>query len=489
VAARQAQRRIFVTLQPALETLANGVVSAFTRLVEEDNPASAFPELLSTEELVRAFSAEVARRMLQALVDTRLSQAKASRSRCACQKPLELLQETEWKHGSHFGEINVKDVYTYCRICRVSARPLHAWIGTGVERWSLLVQEDVVDLASDESCQKAVSKLTRMHPGIHVGRTTALRMLHEHGSRAREFVADKLAGALATAAKEGRRSGVAELEVEYDGGMVPVATLEAIPLEEGKAPELTAVRGLPKRHKRCRWEEVKLGLVQTPGEVEGRLYTARPTGELDEAFQDLLGLACLKGWTEQTSVRGIADGARHIRPRLADVFHASPFRFILDRPHAKEHLAAAGTELESLLGQSSAEWAAEALDKLEAGSAMAVVEQLRAAGQSSGNDTLRLEADYFERNQDAVAYQEYRLRGWSTASSEVESGHRSVVQIRLKLPGTWWHPDNVPNILALRMLKANGWWSEYWAAQRRTWRLRADQLKAANTANPTAHAA
>ena len=61
-----------------------------------------------------------------------------------------------------------------------------------------------------------------------------------------------------------------------------------------------------------------------------------------------------------------------------------------------------------------------------------------------------------ERNHDAVAYSEYRERGWSTASSEVESGHRSVVQVRLKLPGTWWHPDNVPYILALRMVKANG---------------------------------
>src|SRR5690606_5319361 len=47
----------------------------------------------------------------------------------------------------------------------------------------------------------------------------------------------------------------------------------------------------------------------------------------------------------------------------------------------------------------------------------------------------RREANYFERNADAVAYAAYREQGWSTASSEVESAHRHVVQRRLKVPG------------------------------------------------------
>jgi hypothetical protein len=306
-------------------------------------------------------------------------------------------------------------------------------------------------------------------------------MLHHHGACAREFVAEKLATALTTAAKEGRHTGVAELEVEYDGGMIPVATLEAIPTPAGQEPELTPVRKLPKRRKNCRWEEAKLGLVQVPGEVEGRLYSVRPTTELDQAFQDLFALACLKGWSEQTQVRGIADGARHIRPRMEEAFNASSFRFILDRPHAKEHLHKAGEELEKVGGPPKDAWATAALDRLEAGAAIEVVRELRQAAESTTkravHDVLRLEADYFERNQDAVAYQLYREHGWSTASSEVESGHRSVVQVRLKLPGTWWHPDNVPNILALRMLKANGWWNEYWAHQHRRWKERADKLR------------
>jgi hypothetical protein len=260
-----------------------------------------------------------------------------------------------------------------------------------------------------------------------------------------------------------------------------VATLEPIPTPDGQEPELTPVRQVPKRHKKCRWEEAKLGLVQVPGEVEGRLYSVRPTKELDEAFQDLLALACLKGWSEETAVRGLADGARHIRPRMEDAFHACTFRFILDRPHAKEHLCKAGEELEKLGGTPKNEWADAALDRLESGETLKVVDELRLAMpravSADGHEVLRLEADYFERNRDAVAYALYREQGWGTASSEVESGHRSIVQVRIKLPGTWWHPDKVKNILALRMVKANGWWDEYWADQRHHWGERAHELR------------
>ena len=459
-------------------TLLAMTVSAFRQQVEQDGQATAYPTLLDTEDAVTTFTQRLGQQLLQTYVDVRLDQAKAQRRHCpGCEAAMEWHARSVWRHGTHFGEVRVQDVYAYCRACGQSARPLHGWLGTGPTRWSLGLEETLVDLASDVSCQQAVTKLAQFFPGVEVGRTSALRLLHQHGAAAREFIEGKLAAALAEAGREGRRAGVLELEVEYDGGMIPVGTLEPIPVPAGATPELTPVRGLPKQHKVCRWEEVKLGLVQVPHEVEGRLYTVRSTGELETVFPDLLALAQLKHWTEETQVRGIADGARYIRPRLEDVFHACPFRFILDRPHAKEHLHAAGEALAQHGGAPAREWATTALDLLEVGSAAAVVAELRAATGRSGSDVLRLEANYFERNQDAVAYAEYRAHGWSTASSEVESGHRSVVQVRLKLPGTWWHPDNVPNILALRMLKANRWWAEYWSHRRQLWRSHAETLR------------
>jgi hypothetical protein len=158
----------------------------------------------------------------------------------------------------------------------------------------------------------------------------------------------------------------------------------------------------------------------------------------------------LKDWTEHTEVRGVADGERRIFEHIA-----------------RHRVQAHGSET----------WLAEGLrhhtadecpfcGQRLAGEVQKVIDELRTAFERTQDERVRREFDYFDRNKDAVAYGAYREKGWSTAGSEVESSHRHVVQVRLKIPGAWWHSDNVPNIPALRMLKANRWWDEYATATR-----------------------
>jgi len=467
-------------LPPEFESIANELTTRFLEWAIEDEGGEELPDLLTAEEQVASFVRQLGVSMLQAFVDVRREQAKAARAACSCGGRREVHRAPRWVRKTLLGPVVVTDIYTLCRECGSSDRPLHEWLGTDHETWSLAVQEAAVDLAADESCEKAVGKLERHHPGVEMGRTTALRLLHEHGGRAREFINRKLTAAVSAAMDDSTLSArgcLMELEVEYDAGMIPVATLEPIEPKEGEEVERTPVRGLPKRQKKCGWEEVKAGLVQVPGEAT-RLFALRPTDELDAVFEDLLRLACLKGWSETTQVRGLADGARYIRTRMEEAFHASPFVFILDRPHCKQHLSEAGKALEPITGTPVHEWAAAALSALETGRADEVVAELRRGYEQTHNDVLRVEANYFEHNSDAVLYAEFRAKGWSTASSEIESGHRNVVQIRLKIPGAWWHPDRVDHILALRILKANGWWDEYWASQREQWSNRAADFAA-----------
>jgi hypothetical protein len=468
---------------PELQSIADELTKRYEAFLKEDGRRGEgleVPNLLTAEEQVMSFVYGLGQRMLQTFMNVRLAQAKAERQPCTCGRVPTVHRTTTWTRETPFGPMVVRDPYVYCKTCHDSDRPLHTFLGTDRETWSLVVQEEAVDLASDESCGKAVAKLERHHPGVEMDRTTALRMLHEHGTKARAFINDKLEEARREAELPPalRPEGTDELEVQFDGGMIPVATLEPIEVPDGEEPELTPVRGLPKRRRACRWEEAKVGLVQKPGEVD-RLYSVQPTSGLEQSFDDLFALACIKGWDELTEVRGLADGARHIRPHMEMVFDIGNFRFILDRPHCKEHLSSAGEALETMTGVPAQQWAEAALKKLEAGKSAAITAELNRAWEASGtdqesrNDTLRLEAGYFERNHDAVAYAYYRSQGWSTASSEVESGHRHIVQVRVKISGAWWHPDHVDDILALRMLKANGWWDEYWDTQRAAWRTRA----------------
>jgi len=233
-----------------------------------DADRSEFPDLLSFEE----WAGELTRQLGQAMIGRFLAmRARQTRQTLCphCGQAMQRHKRSAWNRQTLWGEVWVEeDVYFCCRDCHTSARPLRSSLGTERETWSLLVQEAAVDFTTDESCQKAVEKLARHHPGVEMNRTTALRFLHQHGTLARDFVSHKLRQALVKAAGESRRHrGAVELEVEYDGGMVPVATLHPILVRPGEAAETTPVRGLPKRKKECGWEEVKVGLVQVPGEV------------------------------------------------------------------------------------------------------------------------------------------------------------------------------------------------------------------------------
>jgi hypothetical protein len=468
---------------PVFQSARSSILEQFKFFLQSDLEAVQLQNLLAAEEAVAAFSRELAHALLTDFVATRSTQARQAPPTCECGRAMAVHRVTSWSHETLFGTVRVPDPYFYCRECRASARPLHRLLGTEREAHSMGLQEATVDLVVDESAGKAVDKLERHHPGVHLDRTTALRLLHSHGRTAREFLDMHLAEARERALlpPAEQPEGVPELEVEFDGGMIPVGTFEPKPVPEGGQRELSAVRKLPKKRRKNYWEEAKLGLVQVQGKVD-RLYSVRPTSGLEASFHDLFSLACLSGWTPSTEVRGIADGARHIRPRMAESFTGGKFMFILDRPHAREHLSKAGAALQSLNGRPAQDWADAALDKLEQGHAEDVVKELHDAWVSSGddqasrNDVLRVEANYFDRNSDAVAYAKYRQNGWSTASSEVESAHRHVVQQRLKISGAWWRPDQVDHILALRMLRANGLWEAYWAYRRAHWRQDAERL-------------
>jgi hypothetical protein len=47
-------------------------------------------------------------------------------------------------------------------------------------------------------------------------------------------------------------------------------------------------------------------------------------------------------------------------------------------------------------------------------------------------------------------------------SGEVESGHKHVLQKRLKIAGAWWREPNAEIMLQLRTVRANGDWEKYW---------------------------
>ena len=70
--------------------------------------------------------------------------------------------------------------------------------------------------------------------------------------------------------------------------------------------------------------------------------------------------------------------------------------------------------------------------------------------------------NYLSKRLHQLDYKGALEAGLPIGSGEIESGHRSVIQARLKIPGAWWDIDNAENMLALRTIRANGLWNQYW---------------------------
>ena len=102
------------------------------------------------------------------------------------------------------------------------------------------------------------------------------------------------------------------------------------------------------------------------------------------------------------------------------------------------------------------------MDSLWDNQVNAVLERLNSLYDKTENERLRRLINHLKRFEDAVDYGRFKDQGWPVGSGEVESAHRYVPQARLKIPGACWHPSSVNPMLALRVVRANQWWDDFW---------------------------
>ena len=69
---------------------------------------------------------------------------------------------------------------------------------------------------------------------------------------------------------------------------------------------------------------------------------------------------------------------------------------------------------------------------------------------------------YIENRPGQFDYQGALIDKLPIGSGEIESGNRSVIQKRLKIPGAWWKINTAEHMLALRCTRINGDWMKYW---------------------------
>ena len=100
---------------------------------------------------------------------------------------------------------------------------------------------------------------------------------------------------------------------------------------------------------------------------------------------------------------------------------------------------------------------------------IALLESNRESPQISDEKApIRTAHRYFSNRSEQLNYPEAESKGLPIGSGLIEGAHRHVLQKRLKLSGAWWERENLKHMIALRILRANKRWDDYW-----------DELKAA----------
>lgn len=177
-----------------------------------------------------------------------------------------------------------------------------------------------------------------------------------------------------------------------------------------------------------------------------------------EVVGQLVSAAYDQGMSKQTQVYAVADGGNGLREALQARF--LNLTFILDRPHLKQHLYS-GAEAMGLTDVERHKWVSDKLHIIDAGDVRHIIKILKEY-HGQGKERITNLSEHLKRFQDAVNYDEFRAKGLPIGSGEVESAHRYIPQKRLKIPGATWHPDTVNPMLALRIIRANGWWDNFW---------------------------
>ena len=346
-----------------------------------------------------------------------------------------------------FGTMELSSPYLWRK--GESSKPLVEDLGITHHGRSETVNRALTDFGIEDSFAKA-SKRFEEHYRFKVSPTTADRVTKASALEAVSFLEQKLG--------EGKRHSE-QISKGIDLNEPMLIELDGCEIRTGVfAPaEYHAEIDQPNRTKILRWREVRVGLAR-PVTSESKLYVAQME-KYPEVVSQLFSIAEMLGMREGTEVVAVADGGQGLREELENQF--PNMQFILDKPHLRKHLYETAVAL-GFNQEQQHQWVHANLDQISQGHVQDVLGDLVALNTTEPNDRLRQFIGYLTRFEDAVHYDRFKELGYPIGSGEVESAHRSIPQDRLKLPGACWHPDSINPLLALRVIRANDWWEDYW---------------------------
>jgi hypothetical protein len=311
-------------------------------------------------------------------------------------------------------------------------RPFCAQAGVIPRGYSRPLQKALVDFGAEGAFAPAARRV-REHYGIEVPESGVRHWTLHHGKA--------LAG---MGEKTGPRPAAKIVVTEMDGSMVPVVQAGA-----GKDR---------RKGKTLLWREARLCCARAAESVTP-VYgaTLGSVGAASLLWGQTAGLA---GVHPQTYVHGVGDGAPWIVEQFTENFGAQG-AYLIDFYHVSQYLAAAASTVAP--GKES-QWRRRQQGRLLDNRLNGILRGLEKHLEPLGAQErpVASAAQYLSQRLEHLNYAGARRRQLPIGSGEIESGHRHVIQHRLKLAGAWWTERNLESMLQLRVARANHWWDAYW---------------------------
>jgi hypothetical protein len=336
-----------------------------------------------------------------------------------------------------FGLVQVSE-----RVWRTPAqnyvRLLPGCLGVSHRGYSRRLERVLSDFGSEQSFGRAAESVGE-HYGFELGPSALRKATLKHAQRAREELQRKYQEPFRTLPAQGQEYVIGEA----DGTLI--CTVEP-GTRQAKRPRS--------------WQEMRLVAAQAKDSAQA-VYAA---GFINVEETGRRWGHCVRdaGWGLKSHIHTLGDGAEWIRLQSQEVFGAQG-SFLCDFYHVSEYLAAAA---EVCAGHRAHPWRRTQQRRLRRGALELVIESMEPHLESEDlpeeQTPVRNGHRYLSNRTDCLDYPRAIAQDLPIGSGMIESGHRHVLQARLKKAGAAWLVETADQMAHLRVIKANRQWTAFW---------------------------
>jgi hypothetical protein len=316
-------------------------------------------------------------------------------------------------------------------------RLLPGAIGVTARGRSQRLERALSDFGSEHSFQHAAARLLE-HYGFEIN-TSAVRE--------------------ATLRHAGRAAQILRKEYEEPFRVLPAVGDPYVVVQADGSMVCTLPPGSRTGKKPREWKEIRLAAARGLGKTD--TFYAATFGEVDEVGRRWGHCALRAGRGLNSQIHALGDGAEWIRLQTRKVFGPQA-TFLCDFYHVSEYLAEAAPTCKA---QAPERWRRTQQNRLKRGAVAKVIqtlsEHLEPAQTPEESAPVSNAHRYLSNRTDCLDYPRALRLGLPIGSGLIESGHKHVLQARLKKGGAWLtaHAELIAN---LRVLRANRQWLSLW---------------------------